>query len=141
MSTAPVGQQGLADDLLASSAESWREDRRGTDEIPAVLHNDTSQPLHRRVRGWRHRRDLREQRAQDFFAASRNPERGLPVAPDRDVVDFIRGMLGRRTQLAVWLVVTVVGAVLEGLFWLAVVGLLLFAGTAVLGWSKRDTRV
>ena len=43
--------------------------------------------------------------------------------------------------LAVWLVVTVVGAVLEGLFWLAVVGLLLFLGTAVLGWTKRDTRV
>ena len=43
--------------------------------------------------------------------------------------------------LVVWLVVTVVGAVLEGLFWLAVVGLLLFVGTALLGWSKRDTRV
>ncbi|HZH22202.1 MAG TPA: hypothetical protein VEZ18_18610 [Geodermatophilus sp.] len=43
--------------------------------------------------------------------------------------------------LVVWLAVTVVGAVLEGLFWLAVVGLLLFVGTAVLGWTKRDTRV
>ena len=43
--------------------------------------------------------------------------------------------------LAVWLVVTVVGAVLEGLFWLAVVGLLLFVVTAVVGWNKRDTRV
>ncbi len=42
--------------------------------------------------------------------------------------------------LFVWLAVTVVGAVLEGLFWLAVVGLLLFVGTAVLGWTKRDTR-
>ena len=39
--------------------------------------------------------------------------------------------------LVVWLVVTVVGAVIEGLFWLAVVGLLLFAGTAVLGWNRR----
>ena len=39
--------------------------------------------------------------------------------------------------LVVWLVVSVVGAVIEGLFWLAVVGLLLFAGTAVLGWNKR----
>ena len=39
--------------------------------------------------------------------------------------------------LVVWLVVTVVGAVLEGLFWLAVVGLLLFVGTAVLGWTRR----
>jgi hypothetical protein len=43
--------------------------------------------------------------------------------------------------LVVWLVVTVVGAVLEGLFWLAVVGLVLFALTAAIGWGKRDTRV
>ncbi len=43
--------------------------------------------------------------------------------------------------LLVWLVVTVVGAVIEGLFWLAVAGLVLFALTAVIGWNKRDTRV
>ncbi|MGR6965453.1 hypothetical protein ACU610_13395 [Geodermatophilus sp. URMC 61] len=43
--------------------------------------------------------------------------------------------------LLIWLVVTVVGAVLEGLFWLAVVGLVLFLLTAAVGWSKRDTRV
>jgi hypothetical protein len=41
----------------------------------------------------------------------------------------------------VWLVVTVVGAVVEGLFWLAVVGLLLFAATAAAGWRRRDDRV
>jgi hypothetical protein len=39
--------------------------------------------------------------------------------------------------LVVWLVVTVVGAVVKGLFWLALVGLLFFIGTAALGWSKR----
>jgi hypothetical protein len=43
--------------------------------------------------------------------------------------------------LVVWLVITVVGAIVKGLFWLAVVGLLLFAATAVLGWNKRNTRV
>jgi hypothetical protein len=43
--------------------------------------------------------------------------------------------------LLVWLVVTVVGAVIKGLFWLAVVGLVLFVLTAALGWGKRDTRV
>ncbi len=43
--------------------------------------------------------------------------------------------------LLVWLVVTVVGAVIEGLFWLAVAGLVLFVLTAVIGWNKRDTRV
>ena len=40
--------------------------------------------------------------------------------------------------LVVWLVLTVIGAIVKGLFWLAVVGLLLFAVTAVLatvtGW-------
>ena len=43
--------------------------------------------------------------------------------------------------LVVWVVVTVVGAVLEGLFWLAVAGLVLVVLTAVIGWNKRDTRV
>jgi hypothetical protein len=39
--------------------------------------------------------------------------------------------------LAIWLVVTVVGAVIKGLFWLAVVGLLFFVATAALSWNKR----
>jgi hypothetical protein len=42
--------------------------------------------------------------------------------------------------LVVWLVVTVIGAVIEGLFWLAVVGALFFVATAALGWNKRDDR-
>ncbi len=42
--------------------------------------------------------------------------------------------------LAVWLVLTVVGAVVEGLFWLALVGLLFVVVTAVLG-AKRGTRI
>ncbi len=43
--------------------------------------------------------------------------------------------------LVVWLVLTIVGAVVKGLFWLAVVGLLFFVGTAALGWNNRGTRV
>lgn len=38
--------------------------------------------------------------------------------------------------LVLWLAVTLVGAVIEGLFWLLVVGLVLFAATAVWGWFK-----
>jgi len=41
--------------------------------------------------------------------------------------------------LVVWVVLIVVGAVIKGLFWLAVVGLLLFLGTAALGWVRRRT--
>ena len=43
--------------------------------------------------------------------------------------------------LVVWLAVTLILAVVKGLFWLAVVGLLVFVATAVLGWGKRNTRV
>jgi hypothetical protein len=43
--------------------------------------------------------------------------------------------------LVVWLVLTVVGAVVKGLFWLAVVGLVFLVATAALGWNKRDRKV
>ncbi len=40
--------------------------------------------------------------------------------------------------LALWLVLTVVGFVVKSLFWLAVVGLVLFAGTAAYGAIRRN---
>lgn len=39
--------------------------------------------------------------------------------------------------LVVWLVLAILGAVLEGLFWLTVVGVVLLVGTAIYGWVKR----
>ena len=39
--------------------------------------------------------------------------------------------------LALWLALVVVGWVVKGLFWLAVIGLLFFLGTAALGSSRR----
>lgn len=41
--------------------------------------------------------------------------------------------------LVVWLVVVVIGAVVEGLFWLVVIGALLFVATAAYGWVKRNS--
>jgi hypothetical protein len=38
---------------------------------------------------------------------------------------------------AVWTGMTVIGLVVKGLFWLAVVGLLFAAGTAAIGTSRR----
>jgi hypothetical protein len=43
--------------------------------------------------------------------------------------------------LVVWLAITVIGAVVKGLFWLAVVGLIFFVATAALGWGRKNTRV
>jgi uncharacterized membrane protein len=42
--------------------------------------------------------------------------------------------------LVIWLVITVVGAVVKGLFWLAVLGLIFFVATVALGWNKRDNK-
>ena len=41
------------------------------------------------------------------------------------------------TLLIVWLALSILGFVLEGLLWLAIIGLVLFVGTAVWGWVKR----
>lgn len=43
--------------------------------------------------------------------------------------------------LVVWLAFVVIGAVVEGLFWLIVIGAVLFVATAAFGWAKRNTRV
>lgn len=43
--------------------------------------------------------------------------------------------------LVIWLALTVVGAVVEGLFWLLVVGAVLFVATAAYGWLKGNSRV
>jgi hypothetical protein len=45
------------------------------------------------------------------------------------------GLLG--LLLVVWLVITVLGFVLHGLFWLAVIGIVLFLVTSALGWNRR----
>jgi hypothetical protein len=41
--------------------------------------------------------------------------------------------------LVIWLVLTVLGLVLKGLFWLAVIGAILFVVTAVMGFVRRRT--
>ena len=41
------------------------------------------------------------------------------------------------TLLVIWLVLAILGAVLEGLFWLTVVAIVLILGTAAWGWIKR----
>lgn len=46
--------------------------------------------------------------------------------------------------LALWLVVAVAGAVIgfviKGLFWIAVIAGVLFVGTAAIGWARKDRK-
>lgn len=39
--------------------------------------------------------------------------------------------------LIVWLLLAILGAVLEGLFWLTVIAVILLIGTGIYGWLKR----
>lgn len=43
--------------------------------------------------------------------------------------------------LVLWLVVSVLGFVIKGLFWLAVIGIVLFLATAAWGALKNRSRV
>ena len=46
------------------------------------------------------------------------------------------GFLG--LLLVVWLVITVLGFVIKGLIWLAIIGLVLFVATSALGWTRSN---
>ena len=40
--------------------------------------------------------------------------------------------------LVLWLIATVVGFAFEGLLWLAIIGIVLFVGTAAIGFVRRN---
>lgn len=44
------------------------------------------------------------------------------------------------TLLVIWIILSILGFVLEGLFWLAVIGIILFIATAAWGFLKRKAR-
>ena len=41
--------------------------------------------------------------------------------------------------LLIWLVLAVLGLAVKGLFWLFVIGLILFVATGIFGWMRRRT--
>ncbi|WP_174255865.1 hypothetical protein [Phytoactinopolyspora mesophila] len=40
--------------------------------------------------------------------------------------------------LAIWLILSIVGFAIEGIFWLGIVGIVLFVATALIGWVRRN---
>lgn len=43
------------------------------------------------------------------------------------------------TLLIIWAVLAVLGLAVKGLFWLFVIGLILFVATGIVGWVRRRT--
>ena len=95
---------------LRGSAETWRLTPPAPQLPEALLPPRSGSPASR-LRAWRQRHLLREQRAQEFFAASRHPERGLPVADRRAVGAFASRLLRtRRSMIAALLVLHALAA-------------------------------
>ncbi len=93
------------------SAETWRT-APPAPRVPPELAPPTTGSVRDRLRAWRRRHLLREQRAQDYFAASRRPERGLPVADRRAVGAFFGSLLrARKPAVAALLILHALAAV------------------------------
>src|SRR5690349_11322854 len=80
---------------LPGSAETWRQ-VPAEPRVPAALLPPDDATVGARLRAWRARHLLRQQRARDAYAASRHPERGLPVASPPAVAAFLRDLLSDR---------------------------------------------
>ena len=92
-------------DLLATSADTWRDRALDPPAIPPELRpSRDGTPLERNAALWS-RHDLRRQRAEHVYDASRNPERGWPVSGNRAVLTFFRDLLGSRRGMFTALVV------------------------------------
>jgi ABC-type multidrug transport system fused ATPase/permease subunit len=91
-------------DLLATSAATWSDH---SDEPPAVdprLRPPVDAPARERFSAWRLRHHLRRTEAERTYEASRNPERGWPVAADSVVFQFFRELIRDRRRMFVALV-------------------------------------
>jgi ABC-type multidrug transport system fused ATPase/permease subunit len=114
---------------LEGSAETWRS-RPPTQQVPEVLLPPKSGSLASRLRALRHRHLLRERRAEEFFADSRKPDLGLPVADRRDVGGFAARLLSRRRWVITALLLLHALAAVAGLIVPRILGSLVDAASA-----------
>ena len=96
--------------VLPGSAETWRS-TAPPPQVPEALLPPKSGSPGSRLRAWRQRHLLRERRAEEFFADSRRPDLGLPVADRRDVGAFASRLLqSRRFMITALLVLHALAA-------------------------------
>jgi ABC-type multidrug transport system fused ATPase/permease subunit len=112
--------------VLRGSAETWRS-TAPTPQVPEELLPPKTGSLAARLRAWRQRHLLRERRAEEFFADSRKPDRGLPVADRRDVGAFAARLLQSRRFMVTALLVLHALAATAGLIVPRILGALVDA--------------
>lgn len=130
MSTADAVEATAApEELLPGSAQTWQEST-SRPPIPEELHRPHGVGPGERLRAWRRRHLLREQRAQAEYQASRNPERGLPVAGARAAWEFVKTLMAKRRALVVGVLVLHAVAAIAGLVVPRVLGYLVDVASA-----------
>jgi ABC-type multidrug transport system fused ATPase/permease subunit len=115
---------------LRGSAETWR-DGPPPARVPTELIPQRTGSARTRLAAWRRRHELRARRADEFYASSRRPERGLPVADSGSVLRFVRGMVAERPWLATSLLVLHTLAAVAGLLVPIMLGRLVDALTTI----------
>jgi ABC-type multidrug transport system fused ATPase/permease subunit len=115
--------------VLPGSAETWRS-TAPPPQVPEALLSPKSGSPGSRLRAWRQRHLLRERRAEEFFADSRRPDLGLPVADRRDVGAFASRLLQSRRFMITALLVLHALAAAAGLVVPRILGSLVDAASA-----------
>ncbi|HMR50719.1 MAG TPA: ABC transporter ATP-binding protein [Arachnia sp.] len=87
-------------ELLPGSRATWR-DGEPEPRIPPELIPDRTLTPSQRLAAWKNRHAVRAGRAKAVYHASRNPERGLPVARARQAFAFVRELLSTRRTAAI----------------------------------------
>lgn len=90
-------------DLRERSARTWRDAADRAPVVPDLLRppHPGSVGVRERQRLLWERHALRRERARANLVTALDPDRGLPVATARTVVDYLRGLLRERSRLVV----------------------------------------
>ncbi len=94
----------MTPNVLVSSAATWSDHTADAPAVDPRLHPPSDATPVQRYAAWRMRHHLRRDEADQVYAESRSPDRGWPVADDRAVLRFFRGLIAERRGIFVALV-------------------------------------
>ena len=101
-------------ELFEGSRESWADGVDFDNPIPPLLMDAPKLDLWHLITGFPQRQMARRRLAQDGYAASRHPIRGLPIAENSTVIRFVGRMVRDRKAMAVSLMVASCLAAIAG---------------------------
>lgn len=110
-----MSEQSLAQ-AFPESATTWTDHQGEPTRLPPELRPEyREQSFWQRVNGYGRREQLRSQWAQQIYADRKDPDKGLPVADNKEVFAFLRELIAKRRGLAVALLIFNILAALAGL--------------------------